>query len=260
MLRDAAVKEEYRNLFYGIDEGRIGQGSDKKDLYPRAVGHTWQAAYDAQLYHTMLDENIDYFSHWAYTSNYIFTGALSVSAHTSDLFYRMVGAVRLPGAHETSDNEGSVGGIAALNKKKNKLYVLFYAYSDSVFQSGQREISCEIAGLSKKLGAVSAIRTLINDDTNFFDEYLADREKAGITQSDFRWSSDSFMLSPIELPNAEQLKIFQDRTPYYISCSQLKPVSETLNVKDGILNIRTTIPVHGVLLYEIELDTQISGI
>ena len=254
LLRDAAIKEGFNNLFYGIDEGRILQGLDKKELNPRAVGYTWQAAFDARLYHTMLDENIDYFSHWAYTANSILPGALSVSAHTSDLFYRMTGSVRLPGTYEMTAAVGKTGGIAALNKELNTLYVLFYAYSDSVFQSGQVEISCEIAGLEKISGKVTATETLISDDTNFFDEYLDDRAKAGITENDFGWSSNSFVISSTELPNAAHLKIFQDKMPYYTSCSTLKPVSKTFNVEEGILNIRTTLPVHGVLLYEITFD------
>ena len=254
LLRDAAEKEGFNNLFYGIDEGRILQGLDKKDLGPRAAGYVWQAASDARQYHTMLDENIDYFSHWAYTANSVRHGALSVSAHTADLFYRMAGAARLPGGCETTDLEGKTGGIAALNPQQNKLYVLFYAYSDAVLQSGQREISCEIAGLEKKSGKVIATRTLVGDDSNFFDEYLADREKAGITDKDFRWSSDSFVISSTELPNPEHVKIFQNKMPYYIACSELKSESESLIIEDGILNIHTVIPVHGVLLYEITLD------
>ena len=253
-LRDMAEKEGFNNLFYGIDEGRMLTGLDKKDLYPRAAGYSWQAAYDARMYHTMLDENIDYFSHWAYTTSYILPGALSVSAHTSNLFHRMAGSVRLADISEASDTEEKIAGIAALNKEQNKLYALFYAYSDKPLQSGQAEISCDIAGLEKKSGKVSSIRTLISDDSNFFDEYLADREKAGITQSDYGWSSDSFVLSSQELPNPSHLQIFKDRIPYYITCSTLKPVSESLNIKEGILNIRTSIPVHGVALYEIALD------
>jgi hypothetical protein len=250
LLRDAAVKEGLKNLFYGIDEGRILQGTDKKDLGPRAVGYTWQAAYDARMYHTMLDENIDYFSHWAYTTSGTGSGVPSVSAHTSDLFYRMAGAVRLPAVNETTANEeGKTGCIAAFNKKQNKLYVLFYAYSDSVFQQGQREISCELTGLAVKSGNVTAIRTLISDDTNFFDEWIVDREKAGITEKDFSWSWDSFETSVPPAPG----RIFQQRLDYYKSCAELKPVQETLNIKDGFLNIRTSIPVHGVVLYEISL-------
>ena len=251
LLRNAAVKEGFKNLFYGIDEGRILQGTDKKDLGPRAVGYTWQAAYDARMYHTMLDENIDYFSHWAYTSSGIRTGVPSVSAHTSDLFYRMDGSVRLLGTYETTGNEaGQVGGIAAFNKKQNKLYLLFYAYSDSVFQSGRREITCEIAGFGKKSGAIAATRTLVSDDSNFFDEWVIDRAKAGITEKDFSWSSDSFEATT----PAASGRIFQNRLEYYKTCAELKPVSESLVLKNGIIHVRTSIPVHGVALYEIMLD------
>ena len=250
LLREAAVKEGFKNLFYGIDEGRILQGTDRKDLGPRAVGYTWQAAYDARLYHTMLDENIDYLSHWAYTSSGVRPGVLSVSAHTSELFYRLEGAVCLPGAYETTgQEEGKVGGIAAFNRKQNKLYVLFYAYSDSVFQQGQREIACEIAGLSKKSGRVAATCTLISDDSNFFDEWVIDRAKVGITEKDFSWSSDSFEAGTPAAPG----KIFQSRLEHYRSLAELKPVPESFEIKDGILTIRTSIPLHSVALYEIAL-------
>jgi len=259
-LRDAAVKEGLNDLFYGVDEGRMLTGLDEKPLNPRAAGYTWQAAYDARMYHTMLDEDIDYFSHWAYTTNNILPGALSVSAHTSHLFHRMVGAVRLPGTSETLATKEKTGAIAAFNKEQNKLYVLFYAYSDDVFQKGQTEISCEIAGLEKQSGKVMATRTLISDDSNFFDEYLTDREKAGITQNDYSWSSDSFVMSPTELPNPNHLQIFQDRMDYYMECSTLKPVSESFSIVDGTLNICTSIPVHGVLLYEIMLLPDDTGI
>jgi len=250
LLRNAAVKEGFNKIFYGIDEGRILQGTDKKDLGPRAVGYTWQAAYDARLYHTMLDENIDYLSHWAYTSSGIRTGVPSVSAHTSGLFFRMEGAVRLPGQHETIGlDEGKVGGIAALNKKQNKLYLLFYAYSDSIFKQGQREIVCEIAGLSKNSGSVSAMRTLISDDTNFFDEWVADREQAGVTEKEYSWSADSFEASTPPAPG----RIFQNRLAYYQSCAELKPVPESFVIYEGILKINTSIPVHSVVLYEVSL-------
>ena len=252
-LRDAAEKEGLNNLFYGIDEGRILYGNDGKDLFPRAVGYTWQAAFDARMYHTMLDENIDYFSHWAYTANGILPGALSVAAFTSDLFYRMAGAVRLPGTYETSNPEEKAGGIAALNQKQNKLYALFYVYSDSLAQSGQVEISCEITGLWKGTSKIKATRTMISDDSNFFDEYLSDRQAAGITPNDFGWSGESFVIGSTELPNPEHLNIFQNKMPFYESCAMLKPQQESLNVENGILKICTTIPVHGVLLYEITI-------
>jgi hypothetical protein len=246
-LRDAAVKEGLKDLYYGVDEGRILRGIDKKELGPRAVGQTWQAAYDARMYHTMLDENIDYFSHWAYTTNHLNVGIPSVSAHTSELFYRMTGAVRLPVEYRTDDTlkSNKTGGIAALNREQNKLYLLFYAYSDSVEQREIRDISCEISGLGRKSYRVKAVRTLVSDDTNFFDEWLNDWPQLGITEDDFSWSSDSFVISPKFIPAEKQT--------YYMSCAQLKPVTEILRINKGHLTIQTTIPKHGVLLYEISL-------
>jgi len=91
-------------------------------------------------------------------------------------------------------------------------------------------------------------------DSNFFDEYISDRDKAGITQNDYKWSSDSFVISSVELPNAAHVKIFQDKMSYYISCSELKPTFESFKMENGVLNIRTTIPIHGVVLYEISLN------
>jgi hypothetical protein len=245
-LRDVATKEGLNHLFYGIDEGRILNGMDKKPIDPRAIGQTWQAAFDARIYHLMLDENIDYFSHWWYTTNGILNGVPSIAMHTSGLFYKIAGSARLSVASETEDDRGQkTGAIAAINKKQKKLYLLFYAYSDSVSDNGNREIVCEIPDFWKKKHEVTAICTLISDDTNFFDDWLADWPRLGITNDDFDWSSDGFVIKP-GLLGEEYLS-------HYMSCASLKPVKESLSVENGVLTIRKTIPVHGVLLCEIDL-------
>jgi xylan 1,4-beta-xylosidase len=246
LLRKSAEKEGLNDLFYGIDEGRILNGLDNKPLYPRAVGYTWQAAFDAKLYHQAYDNKIDYFSHWCYTTNGLSPGILSVAAQTALLFYQMNGAARLPLEHETNDlpKDEEINAIAAWNREQNKIYLLFYAYSNSVHAQGNKTISCQLSGIEKS-GRVTAIRTLVSNESNFFDNWLADWTKLGITKDNFDWSSDSFVINPSLLP--------ADRLPYYKSCAALNPETETLTVQDGILNIRTTLPIHGVLLYEINL-------
>lgn len=245
-LRDAATKEGLDDLFYGIDEGRILDGTDKKPIDPRAVGQTWQAAFDARMYHLMLDENIDYFSHWWYTTNGILNGIPSVAMHTSGLFYKLAGSARLGITSETEDSKvQKTGAIAAINKQQNKLFLLFYAYSDSVSDNGNREIVCEIPGFGKNKNQVTAISTLISDDTNFFDDWLADWSRLRISNDDFKWSSDSFVIKP-DLIGEENLS-------HYMSYASLKPVKELLNIENSVLTIRKSIPVHGVLLYEIDL-------
>lgn len=255
LLRDAALDEGFDKLFYGIDEGRILSGLDGKPIFPRAVGYTWQAAYDARMYRSMMDGNIDYFSHWAYTSHSIASGVPSVSAQTAALFYKMEGSVRLPSesvTNATTDGE-EMGAIAAWNKHDRKLYLLVYAYSDSVHHSAIRDVSCTITGIRPKVQELRAVKSLISDDSNFFDEWVNDRERMGIVTDDFGWSSDSYVVQPPTLTNPEHLKFFESRVPFYGTCSQLVPTPELIRVENGQAHIRARIPLHGVILYEIEM-------
>lgn len=247
LLRSTAEKAGLANLFYGVDEGRILNGSDGKPLDPRAVGYTWQAAFDARLYRIAFDNNIRYFSHWGYTTNGAAEGILSVSAQISGLFYKMNGAIQLPLTCETNnclERGKETGAIAAWHKEQNKLLLLIYAYSDSLFGKGTREVVCRIDGLGRSK-SVMAVKTLVSDDSNFFDEWMADWPSLGITREQFSWSPEGFVIAPALLPS--------ERRAYYESCARLKPVTETLRIKSGELEIRTAIPTHGVMLYEIEL-------
>ncbi|WP_188751256.1 GH39 family glycosyl hydrolase [Parapedobacter defluvii] len=256
LLRKAAIKEGFDKLFYGVDEGRILSGMDGKPLFPRAVGQTWQAAYDARLYRILMDTDVDYFSHWAYTTHGISSGIPSVSAQTSALFYKMEGSIRLPLEHHAGKSVPGedIGAIAAWDKQRKKLYLLFYAYSDSLHHAAIREISCTIRGIDSKSQKLVATRSLVSDDSNFFDEWLADRERMGITADDFGWSSDSFVIQPPTLKDAKHVTFFKSREPFYRSCAEIHPVAEQFNLENGMLHIRTDIPLHGVMLYEIAIN------
>lgn len=255
-LRKTAVEEGFDTLFYGVDEGRILSGLDGKPLFPRAVGQTWQAAYDARLYRAMMDADVSYFSHWAYTTHGISPGVPSVSAQAAALFYKMDGSTRLPLEHRAGKDAAGedIGAIAAWDKHKKKLYLLFYAYSDSLHRTATREISCTVSGIDSKSQELSAVRSLISDDSNFFDEWQADRGRVGITADDFGWSSDSFVIQPPTLKDARHVAFFNSRVPFYRSCAELHPVPERLNLEDGELHIRADIPLHGVMLYEIAVE------
>jgi xylan 1,4-beta-xylosidase len=249
ILRNKAETEGLNDLFYGVDEGRILNGLDGKPLEPRAVGYTWQAAFDARLYRMAYDHQVDYFSHWNYTTGDVVPGGIpSVSAQTSGFFSRLAGAIRLtvqPEMDEPFEENGETAAVAAWNREQNRVYLLFYAYSNSIQGKGSLNIACRLDGIEKS-GNVAATRTLISDHSNFFDDWLADWGKYGISKGDFgSWSADGFVINSSLLP--------AERVAHYRSCAALSPKAETLTVKNGTLNIETSIPVHGVLLYEIEL-------
>ena len=75
-LKKAADKAGLENLIFGVDEGRLlvgnSSGAIDNQLLTRTVGYTYQGAYDARIYRTMFENNINYFSAWAYLSNGFF--------------------------------------------------------------------------------------------------------------------------------------------------------------------------------------------
>lgn len=254
-LRQHAQKEGLEDLIYGVDEGRILQGLDKKDLLPRAAGNTWQAAADARLFKTLLDNNIDYFSQWYFTTRGVLGGVPSVSAHVANLFYKLVGNVRID-AHGILSSEKSdlnTGCIAAVDKKKDKLYLMFYAYSDSLHDAGERLISCRIKGVDKKSRTAKLTRTLVSDNANFFDEWEKDQKAQGITDDDFGWSKNGFVIDHPTLRKQQHIDYFRSREPFYAKCAELKPETSSLEFEDGSAQLSFELPVHGVILYEIEL-------
>ena len=259
-LRKHAEKEGLKNLIYGIDEGRILQGTDRKDLDPRAIGNTWQAAYDARMFETMIDYDIDYFSQWKFTSEGIWGGVPSVSLHTANLFYTISGNKRLRTENITSQlmpqqtEASNTGCVAAIDKRGCKLFLLFYAYSNSVFEQGDRTISCRINDLPQNIRQVEVTCTLINDDSNFFDEWERDQKEQGMTDNDFGWSKSSYVTTIPTLKSRKYIDYFKSRETFYTQCATLKQSpSFILPVENGKGLLTFSIPIHGVALYEIEI-------
>ena len=258
LLREHARKEGFNDLIYGVDEGRILQGTDHKDLVPRAIGNTWQAAYDARMFKTLIDHDIDYFSHWAFTTRGLWGGIPSVSLHTANLFYTLTGNIRvatenLSLTQSPFDKEiANTDCIAAIDKRKGNLYLMFYAYSDSVFEKKKRTISCRIEGLNKNVRHAIITRTLVSDDSNFFDEWEQDQQKRHITDDDFGWSKSSFVIDRPTLKKRQHIDYFRGRESFYGRCSELKPQTSSIDLNEGSATLSFSLPVHGVVLYEIE--------
>lgn len=258
-LRKHAEKEGLKSLIYGVDEGRILQGTDKKDLDPRAVGNTWQAAYDARMFETLVEHDIDYFSQWKFTSDGIWGGVPSVSLHTANLFYALSGNKRLLTENMTlrkipeHTDAANTGCIAAIDEQRNKLFLLCYAYSDSVSEQGKRRVNCRINGLPRNVRRVKVHRTLVSDDANFFDEWERDQQEQGITDNDFGWSRSSFVTTVPTLKSQKHIDYVKSQEAFYARCAALKQEpSFFLPVENGRGLLTFDIPVHGVALYEIE--------
>lgn len=88
----------------------------------------------------------------------------------------------------------------------------------------------------------------VDDDCNWFDEWLQDRKELGITDDMFYCSPDdacpSFM--------SEQTKaLFLSMREKYARCAALTPKTYTATVKNGKIELSVNLPAQAVAFFEI---------
>ena len=257
VLREKAESVGLNDLTYGIDEGRILRGNDGKELTTRMVAHTYQASFDARMYKTMVDADIDYFSNWAYSTGAIMEGVDTVALHVANRFYEMVGS-KVCSVTKTKDTADSTltGGVweydalASYNEETKKLYVMAYDFDTNYDKSVSSLMQFRIKDADKLGKKLVVKRYIVDDNANFWDEWLDICEKEQYTTTEFDWSFDSASPGSNALSDTVALD-FQMNEKNFRENAKLtedKGVA-TLSGSDLILNAR--VGHHGVVFYEI---------
>jgi hypothetical protein len=255
LLREKAEAAGLTGLEYGIDEGRILSGSDGKPLLTRTVGQTMQASWDARLFHIMLDNNINYFGSWGYTTEGIWNGVPSVAMHTANLIYKMAGEKRIPlmarkGRPSFVGND--VDGFAGAAGDGKRISVMAYACTADSSFDGSENVRVRLDGLPDLGNKAKVTKWTVDDDANFFDEWIADRKAHGIADDGFDWSRDSFVLtSPAVLKSNSDRMFFSSLKEKYLMCAELKSSEEELAIVDGAVIVDFVIPHHAVVFLDI---------
>ena len=256
-LRKTAEKYGLNDLDYGIDEGRVlsgvHSGKDSYALVSRTVGYIWQAGFDADIYGQMLDNDIDYFSHWDYMSDGLYRGNPTLSYHISKHINSFAGSKLL---NVNTDKKGyiykaNVKTYSAFDEENNILHIMTYNYKDKVdySENANVEITVSVPSFS---GKVKVTTYPIDDNCNYFDDWLKDKETYGISDECFGWSPDCPCLGT-NITDAAAQKIYREKLEAkYAECSTLKPETSEYEVVDGKITISTTIGANNVIFYDIE--------
>ena len=255
-LRKAAEKNGLCDLFYGIDEGRVlcsTPGKDSDQLLSRTVGFQWQAAFDARIYARCIENDIDYFSMWSYKSNGLNSGNPTLSFHVANLISRWKNADilksrRLPGGFLLGSE---VKALSAIDS--GKLRIMAYNFKNKLNYDKTAKLNLKFENLPLTEGKIRATVYTINENCNYFDDWVKDREKYEIGDDCFGWSPDC--------PNiGGNLKNTQAREIYYGKLEKIYAEKSTLvghktefEIHDGVLTIPAEIKANNVVFYEIEL-------
>ena len=257
-LRKAAEEYGLKDLIYGFDEGRILSGAPGKDsdaLLSRITGYTYQAAYDARLVKTMLDNGISYFSAWSYMSDGMSSGIPTVSYHTAKLaaLFKNAKAVATKRVKKGLQPGTEVEAFSAFDSENNTLRIMAYNFKNSIDYNKTADLSIKVGAPQFDGKEVKVTAYVIDDSCNFFDEWVKDREEYGIDSSCFSWSPDDPTLGSTGTLSDERAReiYFNELHAKYEECAKLKPIETTATVENGAFNLEITLNPNAVVFYEI---------
>lgn len=258
-LRNTAEKYGLRDLTYGIDEGRIlyGNAKGKEDdaLFNRTCGDTWQAAYDARLYKTCIDKDIEYFSSWGYLTGGALSGYPIISYFVAQNTALFDGCKKV--SSKTSSLKNIVGAeadcVALYDEESETLRVMLYNFKNDVGYDKSVDFKLSINIPQFDGEEVKIIKKTVNDDCNFFDEWRDDRKKYNITDDKFNWSPDDPCIdSTVTLFDEEARSTYEAELRYrYIQCAKLTPEKLDGVVRDSLLKLNFTVGASNVVFLEI---------
>lgn len=258
-LRKTAEKVGLTDLIYGIDEGRIlygnTSGSVGDELLTRICGYTYQAAYDARLTKQMFENDINYFSSWGYLSNGLFSGNPTVSYHVAKHTAEFSGA-EIVSTSETGNGlifGSEIDAVSAFNSETQTLHIMAYNFRNKVDYKQSATLDFDITVPEFDGKKVRITSYVVNDDCNYFDEWVKDRETYNITDDCFSWSPDDPQIdNPTTLTDEKARETyFNELYAKYTECSVLTPEVSEATVTDGKLNVNITLDPHAVVFYEI---------
>ncbi|MFC5404131.1 GH39 family glycosyl hydrolase [Cohnella soli] len=255
LLRSRALQNGLTGLKFGIDEGRILQGPDGKDLLSRVVGHSFQAAADARLFKQLQDWNVDWFSMWGMNTEGVWGGADSVSAHIANLSYKMVGGKQLnpvlSGSPAGTGNE--VGGVGGFKAEEDKLHLMVYNYNADMNAEAGETPAITIKNIAPASGNTVTVKQWTVDDThgNFWPAWWSDQASRGLQDGSYNvWSKYSVEV-PSSLKNEADREYWYSKEEGYKKRAELASTTRSVAVKGGSLTLYPDMGHHGVVFFEI---------
>ena len=259
--RKAAAAHGFKRVIWGYDEGRIitgAKGRNKSDIASRAVGDTYQAAYDARLAKNLFDLGVDYFANWVYFTgeNALLEGIPAVNFHVAREVAKFRGMRRVPfvqTAAEGAEEQEEGDGVAAVSADGSLLRAMVYNFRNQLAYARPAEIEIALKTAFPAGTRVKVVRRTVDDSVNWFDDWECDRRAKGIRDEDYFWSPDGYcLLAPHGLIRKEHRDFFKAQLPRYAAMVRMEPeIEERAVAKDGTIRLGAHLRGNAVVFFEV---------
>lgn len=212
------------------------------------------AAYDARLYTHLLNSGGSYLSSWDYLSESLFEGNPSISYHVARNIFEMAGMNRIQTIVNADRflRKTEVGALAGVDSQSGKMCIMVYNFGNSLNYASKAEVSLTIKAESEKEDYNLTIFK-VDNDCNWFDEWVEDRRNLGIKDSMFTWSPDDACGIAYTLSDAWAREQYKSLRPKYKICSELIPETSTIKPESlGILTMKLALQPNTVWFIHIE--------
>ena len=257
-IRERAESVGLKDLRYGVDEGRIlgaTKGRDGSDLIWRIVGQTYQAGHDGHTFKIMVDNDIDYFSAWSYSTAGAYSGYPLLTYRVAERLYEFRDAKLLETSAEKNLAEGvDCDAVAAFDDASDSVLLMAYNFKFDLNYADKASVAFKIDAPFWKGKDVEIQKTVIDDRANFFCQWQKDRETYGITDDAFHWSPDSGSLDAQIVDPEKRTLYYEKLRPGYLAKANEPIPVETTSVRvgdDGTIELSETLDRHAVAFYKI---------
>lgn len=265
LFRSALDAAGFTDAIISIDEGRIYQGKDQGDgktaLPTRAVGMSWQAAFDFRLAKTLWENGGDNFATWGALSGEetLFEGFDTVVSQTGRELARFEGLRMLaaPSVASGLTAKESVDAVAAVDAEGRVVRFAASRFRDKLEFSDAATAAFKVT-LPKTMRGRSAYVSLvtIDDTNNWFADWVRGIGTNGFTADDIY--CNRYDQSPLLGLWADESKARFQRefAPIYEAKAKLvTPVTRAITVpEDGVVTVPFTFKGNSVAFASVALD------
>ena len=285
-VRGAALAAGFSDIVTGVDEGRVitsRPGLKKKDVAMRAVGQSYQAAFDVRCAKSVMDAGANYFAMWGFFSgsaqstnhgdhcwmahdvrnDVLAQGGPAFPYFTAREFACFEGMTRIPASAPDGLSDGDeLDALAALACDGRTVRVAVSRFRDQLEFAGKREVVLTVKVPVVWDGRRVRVSVLTLDDrNNWFVDWEADRRAAGIADTDYLWSPDCHApLCGMCLQKAEHRAFFAQMLPKYMAkAGRVRPAEIMLDVLAGTVRVPLSFVGNGAAFATLALENNPTG-
>ena len=269
-LRDALDAAGFKRAVVCMDEGRVfctNNGGTKEDeLVTRAIGQSWQAAFDVRAAKSAFDHGGDGFASWGHLAGLDSRcdGFPTVSWFTARELAKFAGMRHLPASvsAKLASTKEQVDAIAAVSDDGARVRLALCRFRDKLVFWDRVAASAKLTLPAAMRGRTVTLSALTVDDANnWYTDWLADRTAYGIGASCFGSSQDD--QSPLStLSDMAARTLFAEtlEPKYAAKAALVVPTVQALAVPvDGVVTLPFSLVGNSAVFAAIELESVRAG-